>query len=68
MCQQYISSVGGYRVQGKAKAARSAEQLLDSALAAEEAGAALLLFECVPSKLAEQITKVKKELKRITDF
>jgi 3-methyl-2-oxobutanoate hydroxymethyltransferase len=50
-------SPGGYRVQGKEKAARSAEQLLEQSLAAEQAGASLIVLECVPTKLAKQISE-----------
>lgn len=46
----------GYQVQGKTNAA--ATQLISTAQRAQDAGAAVLLLECVPSALAEHITQV----------
>lgn len=51
---QTVHKLGGYRVQGKEQAA--AEQILADARAMQEAGADLLLLECVPAALAEQVT------------
>jgi 3-methyl-2-oxobutanoate hydroxymethyltransferase len=51
---QSVHKLGGYRVQGKTKAA--AEQLLSDAKAVQEAGADLLVLECVPAALAKRIT------------
>ncbi|HCT99155.1 MAG TPA: 3-methyl-2-oxobutanoate hydroxymethyltransferase, partial [Methylococcaceae bacterium] len=51
---QFIHQVGGYKVQGRE--ADSANQLLDEALALQKAGVSLLLLECVPAKLAKQIS------------
>ncbi len=51
---QSVHKFGGYRVQGKSKSA--AERLLADARAVEEAGADLLVLECVPAELAKQIT------------
>jgi len=52
---QSVHKFGGYRVQGKNRA--DAEQLLADAKAVEDAGAALLVLECVPATLAERITQ-----------
>lgn len=52
---QAIHALGGYRVQGKSEEA--AKKLLEDALAVEEAGAFAVVLECVPTKLAEVITK-----------
>jgi 3-methyl-2-oxobutanoate hydroxymethyltransferase len=51
---QSVLAFGGYRVQGREDAA--AAKLLADAKAAVEAGASLLVLECVPSGLAEKIT------------
>jgi 3-methyl-2-oxobutanoate hydroxymethyltransferase len=51
---QSVMKLGGYRVQGREAAA--AQRLLDDALAVEQAGADLLVLECVPSALAADIT------------
>ncbi|KAI1728802.1 ketopantoate hydroxymethyltransferase domain-containing protein [Ditylenchus destructor] len=52
---QSIHSLGGYRVQGKSESA--AEKLKADAIAVENAGASLLLLECVPEGLAQLISK-----------
>ncbi len=52
---QSVLRFGGYRVQGRDAAA--AQALRDDALAVAEAGASLLVLECVPSALAAEITK-----------
>jgi len=52
---QRVHKIGGYRVQGRD--ANSAKQMLDDALALEQAGADLMLLECVPEALASDITK-----------
>ena len=52
---QSINALGGYRVQGKDEAA--AQKLLDDAKAITEAGVFAIVLECVPSALAEMITK-----------
>jgi 3-methyl-2-oxobutanoate hydroxymethyltransferase len=52
---QAVHKLGGYRVQGRD--ARSAEQMLNDAMALQDAGADLLLLECVPAPLARQITE-----------
>ena len=55
---QSVHKFGGYRVQGKSKSA--AERLLADAHAVEDAGADLLVLECVPAELARQITSELK--------
>lgn len=52
---QSVNAFGGYRVQGKGDAA--AQALLNDAKAHDEAGAALILMECVPAALAKQVTE-----------
>lgn len=47
---QSLGQLGGYRVQGKNLAAY--QQLLDDALALEEAGAHMLLLEAIPNEVA----------------
>lgn len=51
---QLIHQLGGFKVQGKAPEA--AEKLLDEAKRVEQAGAAALVLECVPSSCAQMIT------------
>jgi 3-methyl-2-oxobutanoate hydroxymethyltransferase len=52
---QSVHKLGGYRVQGRGKAA--ADRLLADAHAVEQAGAELLVLECVPAALAARITR-----------
>jgi 3-methyl-2-oxobutanoate hydroxymethyltransferase len=52
---QSVLRFGGFKVQGREAAA--AEQLRLDALAVAEAGASLLVLECVPSALAADITR-----------
>ncbi len=52
---QTAGQLGGFKVQGKDAA--SAQRLLDSALALEEAGANSIVLECIPDKLAGLISK-----------
>ncbi len=52
---QSVHQLGGYRVQGRDEI--SAERLQNDAIALEAAGASILVLECVPSKLAAEITK-----------
>lgn len=52
---QYVHKFGGYKVQGREDAA--AKQMLADAKAMEEAGADVLLLECVPSELAKTLTQ-----------
>lgn len=51
---QSVLRLGGYRVQGRTEAA--AEQLLADARAVADAGASLLVLECVPMEVARRIT------------
>jgi len=51
---QSVLKLGGYKVQGREQAA--AERLLADAEAVAEAGAELLVLECVPSVLAAEVT------------
>lgn len=51
---QSVLRLGGYKVQGKEAAA--AKKLLADARAVADAGADLLVLECVPSSLAAEIT------------
>jgi len=52
---QSISVLGGFRAQGRT--AVKARQLLDDALALQEAGAFAVVIECVPPVVAECITE-----------
>ena len=52
---QSVNALGGYRVQGRTRAA--ARRLLDDALALQDAGAYSVVLECVPSPLARLITE-----------
>lgn len=51
---QAIHKYGGYRVQGREQ--HAAQKMQDDALALEEAGADIILLECVPIDLAAAIT------------
>ena len=55
---QSVMKLGGYGVQGRDEAA--AQRLYDDALAVEEAGAELLVLECVPTPLATRISRALK--------
>ncbi|WP_028695142.1 3-methyl-2-oxobutanoate hydroxymethyltransferase [Pseudomonas cremoricolorata] len=52
---QTVNVLGGYKVQGRQQA--QAEQMRADAVALEQAGAAMLLLECVPSALAREISQ-----------
>ena len=52
---QSFNALGGYKVQGKDSA--TAKKLIRDAKAVEAAGAFAVTLECVPSKLAEKVTK-----------
>ncbi len=52
---QSVNKLGGFRVQGKTD--ESANRLFEDALKLEQAGADVLLMECVPSALAKRITE-----------
>jgi 3-methyl-2-oxobutanoate hydroxymethyltransferase len=52
---QSVNQLGGYKVQGKTD--NEAGQLLEDAVALEQAGAGMLLMEVVPAVLAAQVTR-----------
>ncbi|QMT17386.1 3-methyl-2-oxobutanoate hydroxymethyltransferase [Planococcus maritimus] len=52
---QSAAVLGGYKVQGKT--ASAAKQLIEDAKACEAAGACMLVLECIPHQLAEQVTQ-----------
>jgi len=52
---QSVHKVGGYRIQGRE--AKDAETMLADARAMDEAGADLLVLECVPRELAHRISE-----------
>jgi 3-methyl-2-oxobutanoate hydroxymethyltransferase len=51
---QSVSALGGFKVQGKT--AHAAAELLDSALALQDAGCFSIVLESVPDRIAEYIT------------
>jgi 3-methyl-2-oxobutanoate hydroxymethyltransferase len=51
---QSVHRLGGYRVQGRDQ--HDASQLIADAKAVQDAGADILVIECVPAELAKQIT------------
>ncbi|KGR73350.1 3-methyl-2-oxobutanoate hydroxymethyltransferase [Streptococcus phocae subsp. salmonis] len=53
---QAVNALGGFKVQGKDEA--SAKQLIEDALAVQEAGAFAVVLECVPALLAKKITEM----------
>ncbi len=52
---QLINKLGGYRVQGRSD--DQAKKMIDDALALEQAGADLMLLECVVEPLAREISE-----------
>src|SRR5690606_26328657 len=52
---QSVGVLGGYKVQGKD--ASAARKLIEDAKKCEEAGAFMVVLECVPRQLAAEITK-----------
>lgn len=52
---QYVHKLGGYRVQGRLPEA--ARAMLEDARVLQEAGADLLVLECVPSALAREVSE-----------
>ncbi len=52
---QSVHQIGGYRVQGKDQ--QAAETMLEDARILQDAGATLLVLECVPASLAKKITE-----------
>lgn len=55
---QSVSSLGGFRLQGKSAAA--AKKIVDDARALEEAGVFMILLELVPDRLCQLITERAK--------
>ncbi len=52
---QSATALGGYRAQGRT--AKRAHELLDDAITLEQAGCFSIVLECVPARVAEEITK-----------
>ena len=52
---QSVHKLGGYKVQGREEAA--ARQMIDEALALQDAGADVALVECIPAELAARLTE-----------
>ena len=52
---QSVHKLGGYKVQGKEEDA--AQQMIDEAVILEEAGADLIVVECVPSSLGRDLSQ-----------
>ena len=52
---QSINAFGGFKVQGKSE--ESARKIIEDAKIIEEAGAFMLVMECVPERLAKIITE-----------
>ncbi len=52
---QAVHALGGYRVQGREQ--HAAERLLDEARQVADAGADMLVLECVPAQLGARITR-----------
>jgi len=52
---QSVAVMGGYKVQGRD--AEAARKLIEDAKKCEEAGAFMLVLECVPKQLAEEISR-----------
>ena len=55
---QAVNAFGGFKVQGKD--IEAAQKLIEDAKAVEEAGACMVVLECVPAKLAKKITEMLK--------
>ncbi|EIF8960477.1 3-methyl-2-oxobutanoate hydroxymethyltransferase [Vibrio parahaemolyticus] len=53
---QSVNIFGGYKIQGRDQ--EKADRMVKDALTLQEAGAQIVLLECVPAELAERITKV----------
>lgn len=54
MTPQSVNAMGGFKVQGKD--VERAQQIVDDALAVQEAGAFMVVLECIPADLAAIIT------------
>ncbi len=55
---QSVHKTGGFRVQGRSEAA--AQRMMQEAKALEQAGADLLLLECIPSELGRRIVQASE--------
>lgn len=55
---QGVHRMGGYRVQGRDE--HSAQHMISEAVALQHAGAQLLVLECIPERLADEITRALK--------
>lgn len=53
---QSVAVMGGYKVQGRD--ASAAKKLIEDAKKCEEAGAFMIVLECVPKQIAEEISRV----------
>lgn len=53
---QSVNIFGGYKVQGRDQ--EQADRMVRDAIALQEAGAQIILLECVPAGLAERITQI----------
>lgn len=52
---QSVHQLGGYRVQGRDRT--SAKEIIHDALALQDAGASLLVLECIPATLANEVSR-----------
>jgi 3-methyl-2-oxobutanoate hydroxymethyltransferase len=52
---QNVHRMGGYRVQGRD--VHAAQHMISEAVALQNAGAQMLVLECIPTRLAEEITR-----------
>lgn len=55
---QSVHRMGGYRVQGRDE--HAAQHMISEAVALQHAGAQLLVLECIPARLADEITRAVK--------
>ena len=55
---QSVGVLGGYKVQGKSSS--DAEKIINDAVAVQEAGAVMLVLECVPKELSAHISNILK--------
>jgi 3-methyl-2-oxobutanoate hydroxymethyltransferase len=51
---QSVHKIGGFKVQGRERGA--AQQMIDDARALQDAGADIVLLECIPAELGAEIT------------
>lgn len=52
---QFVHLLGGFKVQGREQ--QDAKQMVKNAVEAQNAGAKIILLECIPTALAQEITK-----------